>query len=85
MLLGTLAHNVVVWAKRWLVAGAPKLKRYGIPRLVRDVLQVSGFLELDATGVIKRIVLNITSGLARHCLKSFQVLLKPEYVRVILG
>jgi hypothetical protein len=45
MLLGTLAHNVVVWAKRWLSGDAPKLKRYGVQRIVRDVLQVSGFVE----------------------------------------
>ncbi len=62
-----------------------KLKRYGVPRLVRDVLQVSGFLELEATGVIKRIVLNRTSALARHCAKSLRTLLKREQVRVILG
>ncbi len=85
MLLGTLAHNVVVWAKRWLVAAAPKLNRYGVPRLVRDVFQVSGFLELEATGLIKRIVLNRMSALARHCAKSLQTLLKREQVRVILG
>jgi len=85
LLLGTLAHNVVVWAKRWLIGEAPKLKRYGVPRLVRDVLQVSGFLELGATGVIKRIVLNGASALARHCAKSLQVLLKREQVSVILG
>jgi hypothetical protein len=74
-----------VWAKRWLLAEAPKLKRYGVPRLVRDVLQVSGFLELEATGVIKRIVLNGASALARHCAKSLRVLLKREQVSVILG
>jgi len=85
MLLGTLAHNVVVWAKRWLIADAPKLKRYGVPRLVRDVLQVSGFLELEATGVIKRIVMNGASALARHCIKSLRALLKREHVSVILG
>jgi hypothetical protein len=85
MLLGTLAHNVVVWAKQWLMADAPKLKRYGVARLVRDVLQVSGFLELAATGLIKRIVLNGASALARHCAKSLRVLLKREHVSVILG
>jgi hypothetical protein len=85
LLLGTLAHNVVVWAKRWLLAEAPKLKRYGVQCLVRDVLQVSGFLELEATGLIKRIILNDTSALARHCAKSLQSLLKREHVSVILG
>lgn len=45
-LLGQLAHNVLVWAKRWLSGEAPKLRRYGVRRLVRDVLAVSGFVEL---------------------------------------
>ncbi len=86
LLLGTLAHNVAVWAKRWLMAEAPQLKRYGVPRLVRDVLQVSGFLELDGAGrLIKRIVLNNASALARHCVKSLRALLKREHVRVTLG
>src|SRR5207244_7236548 len=35
MLLGSLAHNVIVWASRWLAA--PKLRHYGILRMVRDV------------------------------------------------
>jgi hypothetical protein len=57
-LLGALAHNVVVWAKRWLSADAPKLKRYGVQRMVRDVLAVSGFLELGKGERVKRVVLN---------------------------
>ena len=57
-LLGTLAHNVVVGAKRWLSQDAPKLKRYGVRRMVRDVLSVSSFVELSQSGAIKRVVLN---------------------------
>ncbi len=68
-----------------LVADAPKLKRYGVPRLVRDVLQVSRFLEMKGAEVIKRIVLNGASALARHCVKSLRTLLKREHVSVILG
>src|SRR5207245_3555521 len=39
MLLGTLAHNVVIWARQWLTqdAAPSKLRRYGILRMVRDV------------------------------------------------
>ena len=85
MLLGTLAHNVIVWAKRWLVDEAPRLRRYGVPRIVRDVLQVSGFVEVEGVGAIKRIVLNRTSALAKQCLKSLRGLLKQEHVRVSLG
>ena len=44
-LLGTLAHNMLVWAREWLAAADPRLKRYGIVRILRDVLCVSGFVE----------------------------------------
>jgi hypothetical protein len=39
MLLGTLAHNVVIWARGWLTqtASPSKLQHYGIKRMVRDV------------------------------------------------
>lgn len=85
VLLGTMAHNVVVWARRWLQADAPKLKRYGVPRMVRDVMTVCGFVEMGQSGAIKRVVLNQTSTLGRHCAKALRSLLKPEHVRVILG
>jgi hypothetical protein len=45
MLLGSLAHNVVVWTRRWLAV--PRLQRYGMVRMVRDVFHVSGFLAFD--------------------------------------
>lgn len=85
VLLGTMAHNVVVWARRWLQADAPKLKKYGIKRMVRDVMAICGFVEVGRSGAIKRVVLNQASALGRHCGKALQGLLKPEHVRVILG
>lgn len=45
-LLGSLAHNVVVWARRWL--SSQKIQHYGILRIVRDVFHVSGLLRFDA-------------------------------------
>jgi hypothetical protein len=85
VLLGALAHNVIVWAKRWLAERAPKLKRYGVQRLVRDVFQIGGHIEYEGRYVVKRIVLNSASALAGHCAKSLRALLKQEHVRVILG
>lgn len=85
MLLGALANNVVVWAKRWLVDDAPRLKRLGVQRIVRDVLAVSGFVELGKGEAIKRIVLNGASALARACAKALRALLKAEHVYVTLG
>src|SRR5258707_1139102 len=48
MLLGTLAHNVIVWARHWL--DSPALCHYGTLRMVRDVFHSSGFLLIDACG-----------------------------------
>lgn len=87
LLLGQLAHNLVVWFKRWLMEAAetPKLTRYGVPRLVRDVMTISGMVEVGAAQSVTRITLNKAASLARHCLKALQALLKREQVRVILG
>ncbi len=85
MLSGMLAHNVVMWAKRWLKAEAPKLAGYGVPRMVRDVLQVSGFVEMEASGRIKRIVINKAAALGRQCVKALRVMLGAEHIPVSLG
>ena len=37
MLLSALAHNVIVWARQWLLPQCPPLRHYGIVRMVRDV------------------------------------------------
>lgn len=85
MLLSTLAHNVVVWAKQWLACESPRLVRFGVPRIVRDVLHLSGFIEVDGASTIKRIVLNRASALARQCAKSLRIMLKQEHVSISLG
>ena len=85
MLLGQLAHNVMVWVKRWLLSEAPKLKKYGVQRMVRDVMVVSGFVEIGKADAIKRVVLNGASTLARASAKALRALLKAEHVSVILG
>jgi hypothetical protein len=53
MLLGSLAHNTIVWIRRWLAA--PQLRSSGMVRLVRDVFHSSGFLGVDAQGQIVQI------------------------------
>ena len=64
-LLGSLAHNLIVWARRWLQPEQPKLRHYGIKRMVRDVLQVSGTLVVDGVGHLVAIILNQAAPLAR--------------------
>src|SRR5712691_2186092 len=55
VLLGSLAHNVIVWARRWLAS--PILHHYGTVRMVRDVFHISGFLETNALGQVVQLVL----------------------------
>jgi hypothetical protein len=51
VLLGQWAHNVLLWARRWLARGAPRLAAFGIVRLVQEVCAVPGRVKLTATGV----------------------------------
>jgi hypothetical protein len=80
VLLGSLAHNVVVWARNWL--SSPHIPRCGILRLVRDVVHISGFLRFDASGSVIEIVLNQEAYLARSFLRPLQALLVPLNVVV---
>jgi hypothetical protein len=83
VLLGSLAHNVVVWARRWL--SSQKIQHCGILRMVRDVFHVSGLLRFDACGSVVEIVLNQEACLARSFIRPLQVLLAPLHVVVNLG
>ena len=85
MLLNTLAHNVVVWARGSLAGALPKLQRYGVLRLVRDVWHISGFVEWDGHGRLTRIVLNQLAPLAQGLCLALQQLLAPAHVVVNLG
>lgn len=82
MLLGSLAHNVGVWARHWLAA--PRLRHYRIIRMVRDVFHVSGFLYLDALGHAVQIVLNQDALLARSLITSLRQLLAPMHIVINL-
>lgn len=84
-LLGTLAHNVLVWARAWLAEAEPRLKQYGLVRLLRDVLSVSGFVETDRGGVEVGVVLNRGSTLARLLAGGLRELLGEQAVTVSLG
>jgi len=85
MLLGSLAHNVLIWMRSWLSQVAPQLAGFGLLRLVRDVLGVSGFVELGELDSIRRIVLNRNTMLARRCIQAFRALLRSQRVAVRLS
>jgi hypothetical protein len=82
VLLGSLAHNVMVWARRWLAPHEPKVRKYSIKRLLRDVLHISGVVVRNTNGRIVRIVLNQRALLVRGLSRSLDVLLRPQHVTV---
>jgi hypothetical protein len=85
--LGTLAHNVVIWARSFLTQTdrPAKLRHYGILRMVRDVFHVSGFLVFDALDQLVEIVLNQAAPLAPVLVDSLRELLTPVHVALNLG
>ncbi len=83
LLLGSLAHNVVVWARRWL--SSPPIQHFGMLRMVRDVFHISGVLRFDASGALVEIRLNQRACLARSFIRPLQALLAPFYIVVNLG
>ena len=82
MLLGSLAHNTIVWARHWLAAA--QLRSYGMVRMVRDVFHISGFLGVDARGRIVQIGLNPAAPLASVLVASLQELLTPAHLAIHL-
>jgi hypothetical protein len=83
--LGALAHNVLVWAKRWLDEHVPGISRYGVKRLVRDIFGIGGQVGLDAQGQVCSVVLNQANRLSHWLLAGLQVLAASAEVAVSLG
>lgn len=79
------AHNVLVWAKGWLVPQAPRLQRYGIRRLIRDVFGLLGRVETAAPLQVFQIVLTEANPLAKELLAAFQNLVQSDGLCVSLG
>jgi hypothetical protein len=53
VLLIELAHNVLIWARAWLRAGAPRLAACGIVRLVGEVWAVPGRIKLHGDRILR--------------------------------
>ena len=88
MLLGTLAHNLVMWSRRWLAQSSPetarRLQQYGMKRIIRDLYHIRGVLYFDAHGRLCAIALNAASSLAKLMLLPLRHLLAPASIDVIL-
>jgi hypothetical protein len=89
MLLNTLAHNILVWARRWLTETDSehkiKFARLGALRLVRDVFHTQGMLKFKPDGQLLGIVLNRGAPFAADLVVALMQMLAPARIFVSLG
>lgn len=84
VLLAQLAHNLVIWTRNALAQETPSLRKYGIQRMVRDVLQVPGTIQFDAVGKVQ-ITLRANHPLAPKVLGGFRKWLPRDDLSLNLG
>ena len=84
-LLEVLAHNLLIWARRWLAPHCPKIARFGLLRLVRDAFRVNGIVIQDHQAHIIKIVFNQADPLAKELQFGFAALFAQQQLAVILG
>jgi len=88
MLLGTLAHNLLIWSRRWLCRTSPqvagRLRHYGIKRMIRDLYHISGVLSFNGQGRLCTIALQSSSSLAQLMRVTLHHLLSTSHIAVIL-
>ncbi len=84
-LLEALAHNILVWARRWLTPLCPKVSQFGMLRLVRDAFHMNGLVVFHQASHVVQIVFNQADPLAEELQSGFAALLAHEQVAVTLG
>jgi hypothetical protein len=83
ILLMQLAHNVLLWARRWLSQTVPRLDDYGIVRLIGQVWAIPGRLKLTNQQV-QRIRLRPAPPRTRDVCRGFRPLLLAHHMEELL-
>jgi len=81
VLLGELAHNVLIWARGWLSKAAPRLRSYGIVRLAQEVWAVPGRVKFSG-GQVQRVRLRRVHPLACQVALGWQPLVAGGPLRL---
>jgi hypothetical protein len=79
--LNALAHNVLMWARGWLSQTAPELAKIGLLGWVRDLLAISGEVEMTRAGAVRRIRLNARAPRARLLVDAFNAVFKRAGIK----
>lgn len=80
-----LAHNTMVWARHWRTPSVPRVRSWGILRMVREVFHISGQIVFDHRQRIAQILLNPADPLAKRLAPGLFALLGSEHIVVTLG
>ena len=83
VLLVELAHNILIWARSWLAEHAPRLREYGIVRLIGQVWAVPGRVKLTAQEGVVRVRLRREHPRARDVCQGFLPLF-PQLRRLVV-
>jgi hypothetical protein len=84
VLLIGVAHNLLLWARRWLAPKAPRLGHCGIVRLIQEVWAVPGRVKVVETQVI-RVRLHRGHPRAREVCAGVRPLLTGTPIAATLG
>ncbi len=85
MLLVQLAHNILMWARSWLDAYAPRLRDYDIVRLIQQVWAVPGRVKLTEQEGVVRVRLRRKHPRARDVCQGFLPLFPQLRSLVVLA
>ena len=83
--LEVLAHNTLIWARRWLADHCPRLAHFGLKRWMRDILHLNGVVVFDQSLHLIQLILNPADPLAKDLSHGLAALLAGEHVAVYLG
>jgi hypothetical protein len=83
--LEALAHNLLVWARNWLAPFAATIAKFGMLRMVRDILHITGKVELTEHHHIRKIVLNSADPFTKLVQPGLASLLAHEQVVICSG
>lgn len=83
--LNALAHNLIVWSRRWLAPASNWIGQLGILRMVRDFFHVNGLVHFDADGNIQQIILSQADPFASSICAGVRSFLDSQQADVSLG
>jgi hypothetical protein len=84
VLLAQLAYNLIAWVRNLLTDKLPTFRHFGMLRMVRDVFQITGKVQMTQQGQLISITLNRDHILALPFFEALQPVLAHDGMRLIL-